>query len=80
MAGSQVIGDGRGQAAISLMPDADGTGSGFLLDSILSPLLKKWSRDVWLVALFFFFLIIDDTVALDCILNNCSKLYVLLYA
>ena len=29
------------QAAISLMPDVDGTGSGSLLDSILSTLLKK---------------------------------------
>ena len=34
------IGD-RGQPAISLMPDIDGTGSGSLLDSILSTLLKK---------------------------------------
>ena len=38
--GSAAIGDG-GQAAISLMPDADGTGSGSLLDSILSTLLRK---------------------------------------
>ena len=29
--GPSAIGDG-GQAAISLMPDIDGTGSGFLLD------------------------------------------------
>ena len=36
--GSSAIGDER-QAAISLMPDVDGTGS--LLDSILSTLLKK---------------------------------------
>ena len=50
--GSSAIGDG-GQAAISLMPDADGTGSGPLLASILSTLLKKRSRDVWVVALFF---------------------------
>ena len=34
------IGDG-GQAAISHMPDLDGTGSGSLLDSFLSTLLKK---------------------------------------
>ena len=34
------IGDG-GQAAISLSPDVDGTGSGSLLDSIPSTLLKK---------------------------------------
>ena len=38
--GSSAIGD-RGQPAISLMPDIDGTGSGSLLDSILSTLLKK---------------------------------------
>ena len=38
--GSSAIGDG-GQAAVSLMPDVDGTGSGSLLDSILSTLLKK---------------------------------------
>ena len=50
--GSSAIGDG-GQAAISLMPDIDGTGSGSLLDSILSTLLKERSSDVWLVALFF---------------------------
>ena len=31
--GSSVIGDG-GQASISLMPDADGTGSGSLLDQM----------------------------------------------
>ena len=49
--GSSAIGDG-GQAAISLTPDVDGTGSGSLLDSILSTLLKKQSSDVWVVALF----------------------------
>ena len=38
--GSPAVGD-VGQAAISLMPDVDGTGSGSLLDSILSTLLKK---------------------------------------
>ena len=38
--GSSAIGDG-GQAAISLMPDVDGTGSGSLLDSILSTFLKN---------------------------------------
>ena len=37
---SSAVGDG-GQAAISLMPDTDGTASGSLLDSILSTLLKK---------------------------------------
>ena len=46
------ISDG-GQAAISLTPDVDGTGSGSLLDSILSTLLKKRSSDVWVVSLFF---------------------------
>ena len=53
--GSSAIGD-RGQAAVSLMPHADGTGSASLLDSIPSTLLKKQSRqssDVWAVALFF---------------------------
>ena len=49
--GSSIIGDG-GQAAISLTADVDGTGSGSLLDSILSTLLKKRSSDVWVVALF----------------------------
>ena len=38
--GSSAIGD-RGQAAISLTLDVDGTGSGSLLDSILSTLLKQ---------------------------------------
>ena len=46
---SSAIGD-RGQAAISLMPDVDGTGSGSLLDSILSTLSKKQFSDVWVVA------------------------------
>ena len=50
--GSSAIGDG-GQAAISPTSDVDGTGSGSLLDSILSTLLKKQSSDVWVVALFF---------------------------
>ena len=50
--GSSAIGDG-GQAATSLMPDVDGTSSGFLLDSILSTLLKKRSSYVWVVALIF---------------------------
>ena len=47
--GSSAIGDG-GQAAISLTPDIDGTGSGSLLDSILSTLLKKLAGAVWTVA------------------------------
>ena len=50
--GLSAIGD-RGQAAISFMPDVDGTGSGSLLDSVLSTLLRKHSSDVWVVALFF---------------------------
>ena len=45
--GLSAIGD-RGQAAISIVRDVDGTGSGSLLDSILSTLLKKRSSDVWL--------------------------------
>ena len=52
------------------MPDINGTGSGSLLDSIPSTLLKRWSGDVWVVA--FFFLLIDDSVALDCTLNACG--------
>ena len=43
--GSSAIGDG-GQAAISLTPDDDGTGSGSLLDSILPTVLKKRPSDV----------------------------------
>ena len=55
--GEEEAGDGRaigdgGQAAVSLMPDVDGTGSGSLMDSTLSTLLKKQSSDVWLAALF----------------------------
>ena len=38
--GLSAIGDG-GQDAISLTPDVDGPGSGSLLDSVLSTLLKK---------------------------------------
>ena len=37
---SSTTGDG-GQSAISLMPDINGTGSGSLLDSIPSTLLKQ---------------------------------------
>ena len=43
----------RGQAAISLMSDVDGTDSGYLLDSFVSNLLRKCSSDVWRAALFF---------------------------
>ena len=49
---SSVIGDG-GKAAISVTPDIVGTSSGFLLDSVLSILLKEESSDVWIVVLFF---------------------------
>ena len=48
---SSAIGD-KGKAAISLTPDVDGTGSGSLLDSILSTLLKKQYSYVWVIALF----------------------------
>ena len=51
--GVEEIGDGSaeglsaigstGQATISFMPDVDGTGSGFLLDLLLSTLLNKQS-------------------------------------
>ena len=44
--GSSATGDG-GQAAVSLMPDIDGTGSGSLLDSVLFTLLSERSSDVW---------------------------------
>ena len=33
--------DPQGQATVSLTPDVDSTGSGSLLDSVLSTLLKK---------------------------------------
>ena len=43
--GSSALGDG-GQAAVSLMPEADGTGSGSLVDPVLSTLLRKGFSDV----------------------------------
>ena len=46
------VGDGR-QAAISLTPEVEGTGSGYLLDSIQSTILKKQSSDVWVIFLGF---------------------------
>ena len=46
--GSSAIGD-RAQAAGSLMPDADGTGCGSLLNSILFALLRKRCSDVQVV-------------------------------
>ena len=72
--GSSAIGDG-GQTLISFTPDVDGIRSASLLDSILSTLLKKNDPGlVWVVTLF---LIIKDTVSLNCILNNCCSLGVL---
>ena len=50
--GSSAIGDG-GQATISFIPNVDGTGSGSLLETLLSTLLKKQSTDVWVVSLIF---------------------------
>ena len=47
--GSPAIGDG-GQAAMSIILDVDGTGTGSLLDSILSTLLNTGSSHVWVVA------------------------------
>ena len=41
--GSAAAGDG-GQAAVSLILDIDGTGSGSLLDSILSTVLEKLNQ------------------------------------
>ena len=46
--GSSATGDG-GEAAILLTPDVDGTGSCFLLVSLLSILLKRGFSDVWVV-------------------------------
>ena len=48
--GSSAIGDG-GQAATSLNPDTDGTGSGFLLNSILSTRFSKKNNDNSLISL-----------------------------
>ena len=58
-AGSSVVGD-RGQAAVSLTHDVDGTGSGPLLDSVLSTLLKMIQ---WCLGRSSFYLMIDDTAA-----------------
>ena len=73
---SSATGDRR-QAAISRMPNVDSPGSGSLLGSILSTLLKKWSNNVWIVACFFLFT--DEMVALDCILNRCFNICVPFY-
>ena len=48
--------DGRGgQAAVLLMPDADGTGSASFLNSILPTFFKNRASNVWVVAFFFVF-------------------------
>ena len=73
---SSATGD-RGQTAVSLTPDDCGTGSGFLLDSILSTLLKKTTQ--WCLDSSSPFLIIDDTVAVVCILKGCCSLHVLMF-
>ena len=49
--GSSATGDG-GQAAVSLRPEVNDTGSGSLLGSILPTFLKKGSSDVWVRPLF----------------------------
>ena len=71
--GSSAIGDG-GQAVISFIPNVDGTGSGSLLETLLSTLLNKQSSDGLVVPLF---LVLDDMVALGCIQNGCYNLWVL---
>ena len=73
--GSSATGGGR-QAVITLTPDVDGTGSSPCLDSVLG---QKRSSYVCIVAIFIFFLIIDDIVTLDCILNGSCHLFVLFY-
>ena len=45
----------RGPATVSLLPDADGTGSASFLNSILSTFLKKQASNVWVVVLLFLF-------------------------
>lgn len=54
------------------MPHADGTGSGSLLDSILSTLLEKRSRGC--LGGSCFFSTQNNMVTLDCILNGCCDL------
>ena len=71
--GPSAIGE-RGHAAMSLMPDADGTVSGSLLVSILSSFLIKMIP--WHLGSSSSPLLIDDTIALDCILNSCCNLCV----
>ena len=71
--GSLAIWDGV-QVAVSLMPDVNGTVSRSLLNSILSTLLNKILQ--WCFGSSFIFLVIDDRVALYCILNGCCNLCV----
>ena len=48
--------DGRAEGLSAscnfIMPEVDGTGSSFLLDLVLSTLLKKRSSDIWVVVFF----------------------------
>ena len=64
--GSSARGDG-GQAAVSLMPDTDGTRSGCVLDSFPATLLKKWSSDIWVVLV-----ILTFCDSMDCSLAGSS--------
>ena len=73
--GCSAMGDG-GRAAVSLLPDANGTDSASFLNSILSTFLKNLASNVWVVAFFFFLIFIDDKAALDCILNGFYNLHV----
>lgn len=63
----------RGQLANSLMLDIDGTGFGFLLDWKNWP---SWKNDPVMSGSCSFSLIIDDTVALEGILNIYWKFHV----
>ena len=74
--GLSATGD-RGPAAISLMPDSDGMGSGSLLDSILSTFLKKMIQ--WYLGRSSIFLVIDATIVLGCTLNSCCNRHVAFY-
>jgi len=79
------VGDGRaeglskdeGQAAVSLNTWCWWQRIGSLLDSVLSKPLEKMIQ--WCLGSSSFFLVIDDKVALDCILNGCCSLRVLVY-
>ena len=69
---SSTTGDRR-QAAISRMPNVDGTGSGF--NSIYP--VEKMIQQCLDSSLFFLFT--DEMVALDCILNRCFNTCVPFY-